>query len=252
MFRKNPFLALYFSLSSSMISLLLCLLSVSCSSYADDLVVWSSSPSVPTAVEATQGALISLAHWCISLNPSKCVASLFSVDPHQASIQPNLLLLGSRLRLNSTPTFLGVTFDRTLSFSKHVSSLKAKFFPCLKVLHWISAFSWGPSKESLSLLYKAFLRRLLTYASHGWFPFLSVTYITRSKRLHQAASRAITGCLSSSCIPLLLSEATLPQLRVTLTHFTLLFYERVLCLPTSFPISGLARLGVKPRPCRSS
>ena len=30
------------------------------------------------------------------------------------------------------------------------------------------------------------------------------------------------------------------------------FYERALCLPTSFPISGLARLGVKPRLCRSS
>ena len=31
--------------------------SVRCSLYADDLVIWSSSPSVPTAVEATQGAL---------------------------------------------------------------------------------------------------------------------------------------------------------------------------------------------------
>ena len=30
------------------------------------------------------------------------------------------------------------------------------------------------------------------------------------------------------------------------------FYERALRLPTSFPISGLARLGVKPRLCRSS
>ena len=32
--------------------------SVSCSLYADDLVFWSSSPSVATAVEATQGALV--------------------------------------------------------------------------------------------------------------------------------------------------------------------------------------------------
>ena len=32
--------------------------SVSCSLYADDLAIWSSSPSVPTAVEATQGALV--------------------------------------------------------------------------------------------------------------------------------------------------------------------------------------------------
>ena len=54
-------------------------------------------------------------------------------------LQPNLLLLGSRLRFNPTPTFLGVTLDRTLSFSKHVSSLKAKFFPRLKALRCISS-----------------------------------------------------------------------------------------------------------------
>ena len=36
--------------------------SVSCSLYADDLAIWSSSPSVPTAVEATQGALFRLEH----------------------------------------------------------------------------------------------------------------------------------------------------------------------------------------------
>ena len=174
------------------------------------------------------------------------------MDPHQANLQPNLLLLGSRLRFNRTPTFLGVTFDRSLSFSKHVSSLKVKFFPRLKVLRCISASSWGPSKEFLSLLYKSFLRFLFTYASPGWFPFLSATNLTKLKRLHRAASRAIAGCLSSSLIPILLAEASLPPLRVTLTQFTLFSYERALRLPTSFPISGLTRLGVKPRLCRSS
>ena len=229
--------------------------SVSCSLYADDLAIWSSSPSVPTAVEATQGALIRLErwskYWCLPLNPRKCEASFFSVDPHQANLQPNLLLLGSRLRFNPSPTFLGVTFDRTFPFSTHVFSLKAKFFPRLKALRCISASSWGPSMESLSLLYKGFLWSLLTYASPGWFPFLSATNITKLERLYRAASRAITGCLLFFPIPLLLSEASLPPLRVTLTHFTLFSYERALRLPTSFPISGLARLGVKPRFCRS-
>ena len=82
--------------------------------------------------------------------------------------------------------------------------------------------------------------------------FLSVTNITKLERLYRAASRAITGCLSSSPIPLLLYEASLPPLRVTLTHFTLSSYERALRLLTSFPISGLARLGVKPRLFRST
>ena len=230
--------------------------SISCSLYADDLAIWSSSQSVPTAVDATQGALFRLErwseYWCLPLNPSKCEACFFSVDPHQANLQPNLLLLGSRLRFNPAPTFLGVTFDRTVSFSKHVSSLKAKFFPRLKALRCISAYSWDPSKESLSLLYKSFLWSLLTYAPPRWFPSLSVTNITKLERLHRAASRAISGCLSPSPIPVLLSEASLPSLRVTLTHFALSSYDWAFRLPTSFLISGVAKLGVKPRLCRTS
>ena len=37
--------------------------SVSCSLYADNLAIWSSSPLVPTAVEVTQEALIRLDRW---------------------------------------------------------------------------------------------------------------------------------------------------------------------------------------------
>ena len=59
--------------------------SVSCSLYADNLANWSSSASGPTAVEATQEALFRLErwfeHWCLPLNPRKCEASFFSVDP---------------------------------------------------------------------------------------------------------------------------------------------------------------------------
>ena len=160
MFCKDLFLAMYFSLSSSMIFLLLCLLP---SAALFSLTIWpfGPPPTRSTAVEATQEALFRLErwseYWCLPLSPSKRDTSFFLVDSHQANLQPNLLLLGSRLRFNPTPTFLGVTFNRTLSFSKHASSLKAEFFPHLKALRCISASSWGPSKEVLSLLYKAFL-----------------------------------------------------------------------------------------------
>ena len=60
-FRKDPFLALFFSLSSLMIIQPLCLLP-SAALYADNLAIWS---SVPTAVEATQGALFRLKR-CLS------------------------------------------------------------------------------------------------------------------------------------------------------------------------------------------
>ena len=135
------------------------------------------------------------------------------MDPHEANLQPRLLLFNFRLHFNSITFCLWVTAECTFAFSKHVFSLKVKFFHRLKALRCISASLWGPSKESLSLLYKALLQPLLTNASLGWFLFLNVTNITILQRLHQAASCAITGCLSFS-ISFLLSEASLPTLRV--------------------------------------
>ena len=140
MFRKDPFLALYFSLFSNDLPASLPS-SVSCFLYAEDLAICSSSPSVPTAVEATQRALFRLErwseYWCLPLNPSKCEASFFSVDPHQATssyLAPASVLIPLKL-------FLGLPFDCTLSFSKHVFLLKPKFFPRLKASRCISAFS---------------------------------------------------------------------------------------------------------------
>ena len=207
-------------------------------------------------METTQGALFRLErwsdYWCLPLNPSKCEASFFSADPHQANLQPNLLLLGSRHRFNPIPTFLGVTFDRTLSFSKHVSLLKAKFFPRLKALRCISDFSWGPSKESLSLLYKAFLRPLLTYVSPGWFPFLSATI---SPNWNASTERPVAPSPAASrpSLPLFLYLRLLylPYESPGLISLFRLMSETFVSQPP-FPISGLARLGVKLRLCISS
>ena len=214
-FRKDPFLALYFSLSSLMIFRLFCLLPSAVLSYADDLAIWSSSPSVPTAVEATQGALFRLErwheNWCLPLNPSKCEASFFSVDPHQANLQPNLLLLGSCLRFNPTPTFLGVTFDRTLSFSKHVSSLKAKSFPRLKALRCISASSWGPSKESLSVVVVViqFLSGVFPLAEMaGFTPFLLQFLALRPSTYLVSEHPPSSNQLSLSPLPLASSRSS--------------------------------------------
>ena len=81
---------------------------------------------------------------------------------------------------------------------------------------------------------------ILTYVSAGWFPFSSPTHITSVERMHRSSCRVITGCLSSTLIPLLHIEALLPPLRVTLTHQSLSFFEQALRLPFTFPIASLA------------
>ena len=132
--------------------------SVNCSLYADDLAIWFSSPSVPIVVEATEGSLIRLErwskYWCLPLNPSKYEA-FFLVDPHQANLQPHLFI--NSHRFNPTPAFLGVTFDCALSFSKHASSLKAKFFPRFKAVRCILLPQGVPVRSPLLLCIKLFV-----------------------------------------------------------------------------------------------
>ena len=89
--------------------------------YADDLAIWSSSPDPLKASSVVQSSLAVLETWSnlwrLPLNPKKCESSFFfSTDPHQATFEPRLNLLGFPLLFNPTPKFLGVTFDRTLSF----------------------------------------------------------------------------------------------------------------------------------------
>ena len=214
--------------------------SVKTSFYADDLAIWASSPSVECATSVVQAALNRLVEWSskwrLSLNPLKCETSFFSLDPYQSRIQPSLHILNTPLKFNPHPTFLGVTFDRTLSFKHHVLSLRKKFHSRFRAFRSIASASWVPSKESLCTLYKAFICPILTYAFPGWFFFSSPTHIISVERMHRSSCRVITGCLSSTPIPLLHIEALLPPLRVTLTQQSLSF-ERALRLPPTFPIA---------------
>ena len=186
--------------------------------------------------------------WRLPLNPKKCESSFFSTDPHQATFQPRLNLLDIPFSFNPTPKFLSVTFDWTLSFGAHVQSLCSKFYPRHKALRSIAPAFWNPTKESLSLLYKAFVRPVFTYAYPGWFPFLCNTATNHLEVLHRAACRVATGCLSSTPSSLILREAQLPPLKLTLEHQALSSFECALRLPPDF--SSLNVLATRNVPCR--
>ena len=70
--------------------------------------------------------------------------------------------------------------------------------------------------------------------------------------MHRSFCRVITGCLSSTPIPLLHIEALLLPLRVTLTHQSLSFFERALRLPPTFLIASLANSNPRTRLKKSS
>ena len=147
------------------------------------------------------------------------------------------------LRSNFAPTFLWAIFDLTVFFFTYIFTKGQVLFSFQSITLYLS-FHMGPLREFSSFCAKLF---------YGLFSLMLHPF-----DFHFSASptlpswNAITGYLSSSPTPLFFFEASLPPLRVALTHFALSWYERALRLPISFPISYSARPRVKPRLSRYS
>ena len=145
-FRKDSFLALYFSLSSLTISRPLCLLP---SAALFTPTIWPFGPPPPRSPLRWRPDKELCFDWSADLSTGVILSIRANVRP--PSYQWILTKLTSSY---SAPA--SVTFDRTLSFSKHVSSLKAKFLPRLKAFHCISASSWGPFLFCINLFFDSF------------------------------------------------------------------------------------------------
>ena len=193
-------MALYFPLSSLMIFRPLCILPLV---VLFTLMIWPFGPPLPRSLLQWRPHKELCFDWSSGLSTGVFLSIQANVRPPSSQWIPtkltsNLLLLGSRLCFHPTPTFLEATFDRTLSFSKHVSSLKAKFFPRLKALRCISASSWSPSKKSLYLLYKFFFGPFsLTLHLDGFF---SKT-LPMSPNWNASTERPVAPSLAASCPP---------------------------------------------------
>ena len=95
--------------------------------------------------------------------------------------------------VNNDKNILGVTIDRDWTFRQHTQDINAKAKSRLHVM----ALS-ATSKESLTALYKQFVRPVLTYASSVWQPDLTQSHMQVLQRTQNSALRIATGCTRST------------------------------------------------------
>ena len=77
---------------------------------------------------------------------------VFSPDPHEAKPERlRAIHVGpTPLKFNPTPVFLGVTYDRGLSFRSHVEKIARKVTATSRLLLALSSREWGWDAQLLS------------------------------------------------------------------------------------------------------
>ncbi|KAK3893021.1 hypothetical protein Pcinc_003200 [Petrolisthes cinctipes] len=184
------------------------------SMYVDDLAVWFAASRMSVAERRMQLALDRVSRWTGShgfrFSPSKTVAMHFC-RIRGVHTDPDLFMYGHRIRCFEETRFLGLLFDKRLTWAPHLRTLKVSCLKALNLLRVLIHTSWGADRATLLRLYHVLIRSKLDY---GCEVYSSATdaRLRVLDPVHHAGVRLATEAFRSSPIPSLLVDANEPPL----------------------------------------
>jgi len=169
--------------------------------YADDLVLWCKEEYPTTARHRMQQAANKLKEWtdkwCISINKEKSSTTLFTLSTkHKAG---TIFLGDTPLKEDNEATYLGVTFDRRMTWKPHIAQAEGKARRKLAILRKLAGTTWGANERILKSIYQGTVRPHLEYGSTAWSNAAKTTLHTLDLVQNQAL-RIITGAMRSTPI----------------------------------------------------
>ena len=209
------------------------------SAYADDLAIACRGRRKEDIEQQISGEVEKVVQWSkasrLTLNASKCEVTFFSLDSAEARWQPSVPIEERLLSYNPSPTFLGVKYDRQLTFGDHVQELCRKVNRRSNLLRLLGGKDWGWKNEHLRMVYFATQRAAIEYAAPAWTPWTSATNVAKLERLQLQAARSITAVVRSTPTEAVLCEAGLVPLRSRFEELSLRHADKWLQLPIDDP-----------------
>ncbi|BFZ07875.1 hypothetical protein BsWGS_10914 [Bradybaena similaris] len=169
--------------------------------YADDLVLYCTNKHTPTMQSQMQQAVDMLKTWTekwhVTINLEKTSTSLFTLSPKDTV--PNLYLGNILIKEENYPTYLGVTFDRRLTWKQQIENAVGKARRRLGLLRKLAGTSWGANEQTLKKVYNGVVRPHLEYCSAAWATSAN-THLKSLDKVNNQALRVITGAMKSTPI----------------------------------------------------
>ena len=171
-------------------------------SYADDITITTTHHIADTASTLQQEYLNFLTTWVqenrLKIAPTKSTTTLLTSDKRQHNYTPTITLNNIPVPHSPTTKILGVTYDTGLSFKDHIQDIKRRCGPRLNALRALTGTDFGQHKETNILLYKQYIRSVMSYASPAWSPTTSNTHHNTLQTIQNKALRISTGCTKTT------------------------------------------------------
>lgn len=141
--------------------------------YADDTAIYTSAKQSNTIIKRLNEALLSLKQyfykWKIKLNATKTQAILFPFDNKRRRI-PTAPINDDQnvIELSNTVNYLGITFDKKLTFAQHLTTTQNKANKCYRALLPLLAPKSKLSLCNKKLIFSMIIRPIMSYASPIW------------------------------------------------------------------------------------
>ena len=203
--------------------------------YVDDFCMCYRSKSMRTIERHLQQCINRIENWAshngfkFSKSKTQCVHFCQLRKVHN---DPELYLYGSLIPVVEDFKFLGVLFDRKLSFIPHIKYLKAKCLKALNLLKVLSHTDWGADRTVLLQLYCSLIRSKLDY---GTIVYGSArpSHISSLDTVHHQGLRLALGAFRTSPVQSLYVEAEEPSLYLRREKLAVQYAIRIAANPSN-------------------
>ena len=203
--------------------------------YVDDFGICYRSKNMRTIERKLQQCINRIEDWAtsngfkFSKSKTQCVHFCKLRKVHN---DPVLYLYGSPIPVVEESKFLGVIFDRKLSFIPHIRYLKAKCLRALNLLKVLSHTSWGADRFTLLHLYRSLVRSKLDYGSIV-YGSARKSYLQILDTVHHQGLRLALGAFRTSPVTSLYVEADEPSLTLRREKLSLQYATRLAANPSN-------------------
>ena len=197
------------------------------SKFADDMAAWAIQKQEKRAEKLIQKYLDSMSEWCnkwkIKLNPSKTQVGLFTNSNTPKEITLNLGRVP--LTVSNEIKFLGLTFDRKLTWRHHIDNVRHRMWLRINAIKAISGRNLGMQSKTLIHLYKMWIRPIALYGAPAYYN-AAKTHINKIQVIQNSALRVALRKTRRTHIEDLHQEGSLIPLKAEAVRSSHRFIEK--------------------------